>query len=805
MDQLRRLLLKRSEAVGLLAALVAVVAIANLQGGGRTSGGLYVAGLVTGAVVALHAVGIVLVHRANRVINFAQIQMGVFASTFFYEMTSRRLLVRGLAAVCPPCVREPRTLGEIYDALGSRSQRVFGDLPTLSAADRRIPAESLDLPTGVSLRDFAIEGAPRWMVHANFWISLVLAVLLAALLVWIVYLLIVSRFRSAPRLVLTVVTIASGALVQVLGGWLLSKVSGGESGRRVYRHGDGKLLYRQTNEVGGVVFGWADALTVLVLVLVAVALAVYFKRSRMGIVMRGAAENPQRAQTLGVNVNSVTSRAWMLAGLLSGLASVLSVAKYGTGEGAGVDTLVRVLAAAVCGGLVGVPLAVAGGVVVGVMDQLVLDVAGDRAVVDGVVVVFVVGLLLAQRARATRADIESQSSWLASRELRPIPDELRHLPQVKRAVRLLAFVGLVITLGYPWFMSPGQTTLGTNTMCVAIVALSLLVLTGWAGQISLAQMGFAAIGAWVAAASGLPFVLALPAAGVAGAAIAALVGVPALRLRGQHLAISTLALSVAISSLVIGPKYLGAKLPSGLERPVFLGVNLEDDRAFYYLTLVLLGAAIAATMGMRRSRTARALIASKDNEQAAQGFGIGLLRARITAFAISGFMAAFAGALLAYTQHGVEPGSFAPGASVDLFLVTLIGGLGSVAGPVIGAVYFGMLEVLRGTGFAQIAVLLLDPAVGILALLAFAPGGLSRIVWSVRDAWLRRLADRHRIVVPSLIADRATLGATLPVKPKLGPTGVPATIPPRYRLDEQWMDEHRVRERTKAIEAASRA
>ena len=785
MLRLRESAKSHTELFVLAAVLVAVVAAAASTGT-RLGPGIYLAGAVGGVGIALHAAGLILVQRANRVINFAQIQMGAVAGVFFYEMVTRRAVLQGVARVCPPCLPRPKTLGDLAqmaDVMPQAKQlleegRAAGLLDT--------PLSDVVLPHGVGSVDFAVGGAPGWMVQLNYWLSLGFAVLLATVLVWAVYALAIKRFQDAPRLVLAVITIASGALAQTLGGFVLRKAFGGET-EAAARFGNAALPIGGRIRISPIFFGAADILAALVLVVVAVGLTVYLRRSSTGIAMRGAAENAERAETLGINVGAVTGRAWMLAGLFSGLAAVLLVARFGQPSTGDYEQLVRALGAVVVGGLISLPLAVVGALVLGVLDQLVLSATSATALVDVLLLGMIVVLLLAQRSRATRAEAEAHAGWVASRELRPIPQELRGLPTVRRTLRILGAVIVVVVVAYPWFMSPSQILLGTNTLAFAIVGLSLLVLTGWAGQISLAQVAFAAIGAWVTATVSLPFLLSIPLAALAGGAVAALVGIPALRLRGQHLAISTLALSVAVSSVVLGERYLGSLLPDALERPMLLGINLEDDRTFYYFALLCLAGITAATAGMRRSRAARALIACKDNEAAAQAFGINLVRTRLMAFALSGAMAAIAGSLIALAQHGVEPASFQPAASVNVFLVSLIGGLGAIAGPIIGALYLGMLDLLRNTAFADLGDLLLNPAVGILGLMAIMPGGMVQAVWALRDAWLRRLADRHRIRVPTLIADSAATDVAIPIREKAAPAGGKLFVPARYRLEGQWM------------------
>jgi branched-chain amino acid transport system permease protein len=433
------------------------------------------------------------------------------------------------------------------------------------------------------------------------------------------------------------------------------------------------------------------------------------------------------------------------------------------------------------------PLTLVASLVIGAAEQSFAWVLGSRTALSLVLLLIIVTLLLVQRARDSRADREARATWQASRELRPIPPELRGLPPVRNTLRLLAMLAALVALGFPWFMSPSQIVTADATNVYAMIGLSLLILTGWAGQISLGQVAFSAMGAWSAGRLGWPLPFALLAGGGAGMLLAVVVGIPSLRLRGLHLAITTLALGVAAPAVLFDPKLLGGKGPEELHRPVLLGLNFEDDRSFYYLSLVLLAAMYAATLGLRRSSVARTLIAAKDNEQAALTFGIDLLRARVTAFAISGFMAAFAGVLLAYAQHGVDPVAYSSQAGVSVFLMTLIGGLGSLAGPIAGALYLGGLRILGGTAVGSFTSVLLNPGLGVIALLWLVPGGVIQAVHNVRDAWLRRIADRHRIVVPSLFADRLEAGGLHPIEPKLRPSGGEMFVPERFRLDEQWL------------------
>jgi branched-chain amino acid transport system permease protein len=455
------------------------------------------------------------------------------------------------------------------------------------------------------------------------------------------------------------------------------------------------------------------------------------------------------------------------------------------GSDLGAGVLVRILAAAVIARLVSTPLVVAAAVSLGILSES-LGARYHSTVPFEASLFLIIGVVLfVQAPKVTRAAREQGSGWRMTREIRPIPRELRTLPAVRKWLRAAAVILTFVVVGLPWVLSPAQTTLTSSYIVFAIVGYSLLVLTGWAGQISLGQFGLAAVGAYVAAVSNLPLPFAVLLGGVAGSAATLVIGLPALRLRGLHLAIMTMAFHVGVAALLLNPDYLGRHLPHTLTRPEVLGVDFDDARVFYYVVVLALIAVALAVAGLRNSRTARVLLATRDNEQAAQAFGINITRARLGAFAVSGFIAAFGGALYAFLLHGVKADPFAPDVSINVFLNTVIGGLGTLAGPVIGSVYQGFPVLLALPSL--LALLLTRP--GGLVLLLLLPGGLGELFYDYRDRWLRRTAKRHRILVPSLLADMREddfLAERAPLAVKSAPGGGPAFIPARYVLDDQW-------------------
>jgi branched-chain amino acid transport system permease protein len=765
--------------------LVVVLLVCLVAAGGRGLPlGVLAVGLFAGVPAALNAVGVVLVHRANRVLNLAQLSLGTVAGLAFAELGHNRLLLRALNGI--GILPKPDTAGDLVRGglldVRPGAANVLDQVPASAPLTDELVKQIVPGKVGRSL--LAIYSAPKPLVLLDYVLCLVFAIALAAGLTWLVHYLVVRRFAEAPRLVLTVVTLGVGGVALVLGQRVVNLLGDG-LGPSLQAGAALPVPLPGSVELGPATLTTTDVVSLLLGVAALAAVVLWLRRARSGVVLRGAADNPQRARTLGVDLDAVTSQAWLVAGALSGLAAVLSVARSGATALEGYDALVRVLGAAVAAGFVGVPLSFLAGIGTGVVDQAALWSFGSGAVVTGLLLVMITLLLLAQGRKGSRADREVVTSSLSSRQQRPVPDRIRALPQYRRAVRVMTVLGILVGLAWPWVMSPSQTTLGASALLQAIVLLSVLVLTGWAGQISLAQMAFAGIGAWTAAVSGLPLPLAVLAAAVVGAGVAAATGLPALRLQGQHLAVVTLALSVAVSALVLGPTYLGSLLPSKLDRPVLLGLDLEDGKVFYYLCLLACTGAVFTVTGMRRSRTGRALIASKDNPFGAQAFGIDLVRARLTAFSAAGALAAVAGALIAYAEKGVSPPSFGPDQSVAVFAAALVGGLGSVAGPLAGAGLLALLDLLAESPFGLVTNILLDPRLLVVVVLLTVPGGVVSMASAGRDAWLRRLAEKNGLSLPRTSRPADPESLLLPIaKPSGERSGVPTQ---RYRLDGQWL------------------
>jgi branched-chain amino acid transport system permease protein len=716
----------------ILALLFAVTAVLPR----RSPLGVYVAGFGSGSLVAFHAVAVVLVYRTNRFLNLAQVQFAAFGATLFAGLVNGEALARLFSPAAEP---------------GPLARNV------------------------------------------NFVLALIITMAVTMGLCWLTYHTVIRRFQKAPRVMPTLVTIFIGLTLQSVNemmiGWLQplrTIATFGEGTENTPAAGPLKFAVR----IGTIRLESPTLFAVVLAPLAVLVIVLYLRRSAAGTAIRAAGENPDRAATLGLDVVGVTSRVWLIAGGLAALAGILDAFSVGAPVGSGrevallpVGMLVMMLAAAVIGRFQSLPLVLAAAVALAVLRTCVQWSAGSPAPFEAALVVVVGVALLFQRERGSRSRREETLVSEVTREPRPVPPELRGLPAVRQWRQTGMSLLAVVVLGLPWVLNAGQTTLAGTFLIEAVVGLSLLILTGWAGQISLGQWGFAAIGAWVAAVSRLPLPFALVLAGVVGAAASVVVGLPALKLRGLQLAIATLAFAWSISVVLFDKRYLGDWVPAQTNGRSLFGLSLVDHRSGYYAALAVLVLFVVATIGLRRSRFGRALIAVRSNEEGAEAFGIDPRRLRLTAFAVAGAYAAMAGALFAAQQGGARPDAFPAQESLQVFMVTVIGGLGGVAGPLFGFGFLGLVSLASSNPL----VLFLSTGLGGLLMLVSAPGGLAEVFYRLRDGALRRLAVRHRIPAASLLGDRAALRLQEHALLREYTAARGPVLPPvRYELPGQW-------------------
>ena len=685
--------------------------------------GAWFQGLVIGLLNALVVLGMMLVYRANRVINMAQASIGALPAA----------LGIGLVLFGGPSLAVAGWLGVVTAAVVGAAVAVLGRVPTGRAV-------AVGVGAGV------VVGALVPALGAVGYLGgLVLGLIAAVVLGLAIDLVVVRRFRRSPRLVLTVATIGLAQFLAV-GSLLIPRLWGRSdlaAPNETFRM-PGSFQF----DVGTTVFHLDEVVAVVVAVLAIVGVGLALARTDVGVAVRAAAERTDRAAMLGVPVARLEAGVWVVASVLAFLGTYLQAGILGLdlSTGVGLRALVAALAAMALAGFGSIPTAVGAAVAIGILNVASGPAGGHQVTTTDVVmaVVVVVGLLL-QTSRRRRADRAEVSSWQVSVDPAPVPAVLAGLPVVRVGRWVLAGLALAAAAALPEVLSPSQDFRAAMVASLAVLALSVVVLTGWTGEVTLGQMALAAVGAVVTAYTTVEWqfdlLLALPAAGLATAGVAVLLGLPSLRWQGLFLAVTTLAFGVAAVGWILNPSQAEWIPRDQIERRPLLGVwGLASDATMYRVCLVVLVLCLVAVAGIRRTRTGRVLRAVRDNAPGVQAYGVRVPLARLTAFALSGFLAGVAGGMIVYVNEAYDVGTFAPDQGLNVFISAVVGGVGSAFGAVLGAV------VLDGSrNFLTGAWSLLPSSVGVLVVLMFLPGGLAELVSRLRQRVLAVVARRHGI------------------------------------------------------------
>ncbi len=647
--------------------------------------GIVVAGVIVGTVTALLAMGLILIYKTSRFINFAYASMGSLA---------------GVTAI------------------------------------------GLHLEKGV-----------------NFFLALPIGVAIGVVTGLIVEL-IVRRFRHASRLILTVASIGIAQILSVIEAVIAIRALG-----FISLTGGFEIPISWTLDLGVKTLFGDEILIMLVIPPVLAGLAWFLLRTDVGMAVRAAAENEDRALLLGIPIRRLSTIVWMVAGGLAALTFVLKAPFSGVTPGlasAGPLLLLPALAAAVVARMESLPTAFFAGVGLGVMEAIIgWNTPGTPTVQYVAFLVVILTALLLQSGKLSRAQEAATSTWSSIGVLKPIPLELRRLPEVAWARRVILTLVALAFVVLPAGWSPSNQYLASVAMVWAMAAVALVILTGWGGHISLGQFAIVGMGALVAGnlieRYDTDLLLVLVVAGTAGAVVSLIIGLPALRIRGLFLAVTTLALAVALDQYFLNFNNFPDLIPTDVGRPLLLErVDLTSGYAMYATCLVFLGLAILAAQGLRKARPGRVMIATRDNQRAAEAAAVPTTNVKLAAFLVAGVISGVAGGLHVVIVSSLNPGTYPPADSLTLFATAVIGGLGSVSGAIMGVLLFRWVETMTFLGdvplFGNIRPLLTGGM--LLIVLLVLPGGLGQLVFNLRDRVLRRVAERRGILVPSLVADK---------------------------------------------------
>jgi len=593
----------------------------------------------------------------------------------------------------------------------------------------------------------------------SYWLALPIALVVGIAVGAMIERAVIRRLFEAPRVIVLVATIGIAQLMQAV------LASYPDLERTRGQRFPAPLTFIWDDVLGLRITG--PKLTILVLVpLLAVGLSWFLNRTVFGQTVQASATNADLARLSGIDPKMVQLFVWTVAGLLATISLLLLSANRGSIGGLsnlGPNTMARALAAAVIAGMVSFPRALAAGVTIGVVQAHVQFVFINQGGLIDFLLFVVVAVAVAFQSRGSADEV---GSFSFSARRRPIPERLREIWWVRGLSTTALGLLLAIALVLPYLVTrPSRHLLYASILAFAICALSMTIVTGWAGQLSLGQMAFAGIGALFAAGFNrgftfgvgigdrwelfsvtlprVPYLISMLLAAGMAAATAALIGLGALRVKGLLLAVTTFAFAMAAQQyLYRRPMLNGGNSQSIPFRRGSLGpLDLASQRAYYYLCLGILVVLLVVVARLRRSGIGRSIIGVRENEYTAAAYTVSPTRTKLLAFSLAGGIAGLGGALLGGLVQNIPYTErlFQITDSLRLVSIVVIGGLGTLMGPVVGALWVVGLPAFWPDNEL---VPLFTSSIGLLILLLYFPGGLIQITYSARDALLRWAESR---------------------------------------------------------------
>ncbi len=669
---------------------------------------LVVAGLFAGAVYALYGQGITLVYKATRVPNFAHGAIGTVGAFVFFKLwdgSAKRLL---------------------------------------------IPWIHFKIPfTGVSWNP----NPPALPFAAALAVALVISVLLGLLVERAA----MRYLVDAPTISLIVATI--GIFIVITG---LAIDMFNQQTETVP-----PLFNDHVYSVGGIRFFTTDVIVAILALVLAIGLGTFFRFTNLGIAIRATADSRETSRLLGISADRVAAFAWAAGSFLATLAAILIIARSNRQLDFVSLTILIVpgFTAAMFGGFTSLVGTFIGGLTLGVAQNLFIGVhwptrflstafgaAGAPQFVSFLVVVIVLMTRPKFIFKGVRVDEESgvglgkaRSGLAPEDQLRRVLDRrntlLLLLEDWKIGRWLLAALCVIPLLAIPVFTVSYWSTVLGSAVFYALIVLSIVVLTGWTGQISLAALGFAGAGAFGTALLStqfhIPFFLVMPMSGLIGIPLALLIGVPALRLRGFFLALATLAFMVACETWLFPQSFFST------HNDVARGVLRDDlSQPSFYMSLAFAALVYIGVRNLGRTRVARAWHAIRDSENTAISMGIDPVRYKLLAFAVSGFIAGVAGGSFGYLNLKIVAANFTFFFTLTYITAAVISGIAMLAAGPLAAFNFVLLPTItaRSISGTNEAIFIIGGLLAVLTVIQY-PNGLAYFYTRV----LRRFEAGERV------------------------------------------------------------
>lgn len=582
--------------------------------------------------------------------------------------------------------------------------------------------------------DFSVrQGMPTWLA-----LLLVLGVV-APLIGWFIERFVTRGLGNAPVSVSLVVTV--GLLVGLIG-----------VAQYLWPPESRQLMPFQPEtgyQVGSTYVTAHQLITIVCSVLVAAALYLLLNRTRVGTAMRASVDNPELLQLFGGRPERVAQLAWAIGISLAALGGILLAPVVGLDYYALTLLVINAYAAAMLGRLKSLPLTFAGAMTLGILESLAVGylptegfVAGIRPVIPALFLFLL--LVLLPQAQLRIGQVKGVVSA-------PVPSLLRSVV----AGGVLLLVVTVVTTG----MSEARLLLLGTAATFAMVMLSLVLLTGYGGHVSLAQLTFAGVGALTYSKLDEPSLYGLLLTTLVAAGVGALVALPVLRLTGLYLALSTLAFAVLMDKMIFQEEWAfgyNGTLPA--ERLSVFGVKVEATSGYVLVMFVFLVVMAIGVLALRRGVLGRLLVALRDSPSACSTLGLDQRWFRVALFAGSAGLAGLAGALFAGLRGTIGAADFQFFNSLPLLLLAVVFGITSVTGACLGGVGLMLLPELQANNPELAGLFFVVLGFGAVAL-GRDPNGLANQLFKL-GAWMRATGEpwvRSRIPVwaPDLRADQS--------------------------------------------------
>jgi len=548
-----------------------------------------------------------------------------------------------------------------------------------------------------------------WLRHGGMQVglALLLTILAGAGMGFLIQTGIMRPLRNAAPLVRIVATLGVFTILQA---------------GAALRYGDslilvGKVLPGTSQSIWGIILQWDRVALYGIAAGLTVILAAYMKWTRVGLATSAAAEKERAAATLGWSPNLLATVSWVIGGAMAGAAGALVSPLTGVLAGTMPLLVIPALAAALLGRFRSFGWTLVGATIIGIAQSEVFGHWTQIGAADAIpLIVIIIALVVTGQSLPVRSHVSDRLPTIGSGLIRPLPV----------AILLIAGIPLMSSV----FSIQWQDAF-TVSLAASVVLLSIVVVTGYAGQISLAQYTMAGLGAYIAgklvATQGWPFWAAVVVGMASSIPIGLAFAIPALRTRGVNLAVVTLGLGMAVNQML----FRNSHYTGGLE-----GTNVGDTKLFGLsinavthpgrygvFTLIAFGIAALAVANLRRSPSGRRLIAIRTNERAAASLGVSVVGAKLYAFSVGSAIAALGGVLIGFRSTSIIYPSFDPFQSIYAVEFAVIGGVGYVIGAFqgsffssggIGTLFSGLIPsidlylALIG-GFVVILVLILNP------------------------------------------------------------------------------------------------